>query len=171
MVSYESEKPIPPWQIRLVRQIATSVYHPDWLKSFQPNEVIRPAWRTLQEIINEHLLDQVSLRVYWQLQKESSGNPLELSFSPNNLIGALWLQFAQTVTGGREYRQCQYCGKPFVLAPETARTNRRNCSNSCKALAWRKRTKEKPTKATKSPVVKIRGPLTGKEEKRGETER
>ena len=63
----------------------------------------------------------------------------ELRFVPRCLIDAIWLQFAEAVCGNKNYRQCLVCGKPFELSPDTARTSRLFCSDSCKMHSYRQR--------------------------------
>ena len=63
-----------------------------------------------------------------------------LGYTPENLVAAIWLQFAIAVDGSKEYRSCQTCGRWFEISPDIARTNRIYCNNkSCKVIAYRKR--------------------------------
>ena len=64
-----------------------------------------------------------------------------LQITPKNLLAAMWLQFAQAVTGDKEYRQCKQCGKPFEisLAPEGMRKSREYCTDPCRFKAYRER--------------------------------
>jgi hypothetical protein len=124
--------------------IATPENSPAGFSGFQVGKVTLPAWYRLQQVINRNLSGRVSPRLLWEESgEEEPPRALGLYFVPHTLIGALWLQFSLAVAQSREYRQCQYCGKPFILAPHLARTNRRNCSDSCKAMASRKRTEGK----------------------------
>ena len=63
----------------------------------------------------------------------------QLSFRPQSLLGAMWLQFAQAVARNYQIRICRGCGKPFQVG---AGTNRRadatTCRDSCRQKAYRK---------------------------------
>jgi hypothetical protein len=58
---------------------------------------------------------------------------------PNDLLGAVWLQFAQTVGGDKGFRRCSQCGLWFELAPEGGRKTKQFCSGTCRARAHRTR--------------------------------
>src|SRR5262249_37405818 len=45
--------------------------------------------------------------------KASLGPDDSIVYSPTTLLGALWLQFAQTLSEGAEMRVCRHCRKPF----------------------------------------------------------
>ena len=59
-----------------------------------------------------------------------------------DLLTAIWAQFAAAVADNKEYRQCETCGKPFELSPDVARTNRQYCSTPCRLKAYRKRMRQ-----------------------------
>jgi hypothetical protein len=55
---------------------------------------------------------------------------LRLRFRPACLLDALWLQFAQRITGDATVRQCQHCGQWFEVGPGTGRRlDARFCSD------------------------------------------
>lgn len=58
----------------------------------------------------------------------------ELSFTPRNLIGALWLQFASAIDDNREQRQC-ICGEWF----EMERKSKKYCNTKCRVNNHRAR--------------------------------
>jgi hypothetical protein len=62
-----------------------------------------------------------------------------LAIVPRSLQDAMWLQFALAVLDQKRFRECEVCGRPFEVSPDTARTNRTLCSAACKAKAHRKR--------------------------------
>lgn len=94
-----------------------------------------PAYRHIQDRINESLENNASPRMLWD-----ESNELKLYHVPNNLLGAMWLQFADAVSYNLEYRECGWCGKPFEVTRST-RSDRQYCSNSCRVSASRKRTR------------------------------
>jgi hypothetical protein len=59
------------------------------------------------------------------------GVGLRLSFSIQNLAGAIWLQFALAVDGERTYRTCPVCGKWWDATD--ARAHKMVCSDKCRA--------------------------------------
>jgi hypothetical protein len=134
---------------QLTKTIASIHDNQELFQHFTPGEVILPAWYYVQQVINEHLATRLSPRLQREGYDATKTHPLwDLYFFPHNLIGALWLWFAQAVAGGREDKQCVNCGKPFIVSPDTARTNKRSCSNSCRTQVWRKRRKTKESSAT-----------------------
>jgi predicted RNA-binding Zn ribbon-like protein len=62
-------------------------------------------------------------------------NTFQLEIRYRFLLGAIALQFANALTGDRQYRQCHYdgCRRWFVISPETGkRSQSRFCSQSCR---------------------------------------
>jgi hypothetical protein len=101
---------------------------------FTPGDVLKPAHYYLMRTINKQLYDEVmvSMRV-----------DLQLCMLPKNLLGTLWLQFAQAVSGKKmDYQQCIYCGEYFEKAPGVGRKDKKYCSNACRVAAARKRREE-----------------------------
>lgn len=130
--SYVGEKP-PRGQSYQVARIASEEVYPHIFERFERGNVILPAWYHLQREMNKNLQEQVSPRLLWHEED------LRLFFWPKDLLGAIWLQFAQAVSGNRKYRSCAECGTVFELSPQSARRNRIYCSDSCKMTAYRKR--------------------------------
>lgn len=58
---------------------------------------------------------------------------------PRNLLGAMWLQLAETVSSGKLHRQCEACGRWFEVSAGNYRTDRKYCSDACKVRAYRAR--------------------------------
>jgi hypothetical protein len=91
----------------------------------------------VQKKINDGLTGRVSPRVMWDLRNVDTAH-LDLMMVPHDLIGALWLQFAQAVTRETEFRQCVMCGDWFSLDGRNSQS-REYCSNACKQRAYRER--------------------------------
>jgi hypothetical protein len=115
--------------------IAAREYNPEVLKRFQPGDVIQPAWHYVQHVVNTQLADRVAPRLLWGNDRERLG----LYLVPHNLIGALWLQFAQALDGNKDYRQCDDCHIWFELSPQVARNDKRFCNDGCRSKAYRHR--------------------------------
>lgn len=116
--------------------------HDPWafgeVPEIKPGDVIGPAWMYLQSVFQKYF-SVVSARLLWERVDENKpGMRLGVYFTPDNLLGALWLQFAQNVAGNREFQRCQYCTRPFI-----ARPNKINCSDSCKSMMSRQHNKKK----------------------------
>lgn len=58
---------------------------------------------------------------------------------PLDLLGAMWLQFADAVAGGKQVRQCPACSGWFVVAPGGARVDKQHCSVNCRQKAYQGR--------------------------------
>jgi hypothetical protein len=64
----------------------------------------------------------------------------QLAFEPADLLGAMWLQFAQVVSGNYQIRVCRGCGRPFqVGAGANRRADAITCKDSCRQKAHRQR--------------------------------
>jgi len=100
----------------------------------RPGDLIVPALYAMQLEMNAHLVNS-SARLLWNRTHARQ----ELCFLPFHLLGALWLQFAQSVDGNTGYKQCPECGQWFAVAPGTARADKLYCSNTCRARGHRTR--------------------------------
>jgi predicted nucleic acid-binding Zn ribbon protein len=61
---------------------------------------------------------------------------------PHNLLGALWFQFAASISGKKSYRACEVCGRAMEMSPDVNRADRRYCSDACRSRALRRRQKQ-----------------------------
>jgi hypothetical protein len=100
---------------------------------------------TLQDMIRERLPSNVSANFLYITYFESKSDdgpvrlPLGLRIVPDNLLGALWLQFAREVDVATEYRRCAVCAKRFDISLEGFRINRMTCSSACRQKQFRER--------------------------------
>jgi hypothetical protein len=67
------------------------------------------------------------------------GHELLWRHLPSSLLGVLWLQFAEAIAANRTFRQCHACNKWFEVAPQSARSDKLYCSNTCRIRAYRTR--------------------------------
>ena len=95
---------------------------------------IRAARAQVKDTINQHQEGLVSPALLWR-----DYTTLDLYFVPSNLLGALWLQFAEAIAGHKKYRKCQECETWFAFDPDKARRDKVFCSNACRNRAWRRR--------------------------------
>jgi hypothetical protein len=75
-------------------------------------------------------------RVTPRFVQDPRNGKLELQTVPENLLGALWLQLAEAIGGGKQFRQCITCGGWFEVS---GRSDRRVCSDACRSRAYRGR--------------------------------
>jgi hypothetical protein len=77
-----------------------------------------------------------------RLLKDRRRGGLTIQIMPENLLGAIWLQFAEAVSGNKKYRACATCGRWYELSPDKARADSVYCREACRSRAYRAR-KEK----------------------------
>lgn len=110
--------------------------HPEVIEWYGVGDMSVPALMWVQAITNQHLEKRISPRILWEDRRRRRWS---LYFTPISLIGAIWLQFAQSVTQEKDYRRCRQCESWFEIDHYTARTNRYFCSNACRSKAYRMR--------------------------------
>jgi hypothetical protein len=107
---------------------------------------------TLLQVAREFVIAAVNVRLrelegYFELrtkQLKTKHNPTAgpvLGWQPNNLLGAMWLQFAESISGLKRYHQCEACQRYIELSPDVNRADRRYCSDACRNRALRRRQK------------------------------
>ncbi len=106
----------------------------------------------IQDLVRKRLLEHVAASVLYVPERDGFAGgsrpvgparekrlPLGLRMVPQNLLGALWLQLAQEIERGTEYRRCAMCSKRMEISLEGHRRNRRTCSDKCRRALQRKR--------------------------------
>jgi hypothetical protein len=102
----------------------------------RPGHVIHLAHIVVQTLVNQ----QIRVHTGPALLAEPRKDHLHLSIVPKNLLGGMWLQFARSIDGEKNYRQCRQCGKWFEISLETNRSTRFYCNDGpCRAKAYRGR--------------------------------
>lgn len=152
---------------REIAVIASQLISPEWLKFFRSGDRILPARYYLQKTVNEALLNRVSPRLLWNVKR---GHPtsLGLYFVPTNLLGLIWLQFAEAIVGTRSFRQCSACKTWIVIsrAKEGSRSSRFTCSTACRMrLYYRRQTEARRLRGKGISVTEIARRLSAKPEK------
>lgn len=61
------------------------------------------------------------------------------TYTPVDLLGAMWLQFADAASGNKRTRRCSVCDRWFLVAAGAGRTDKEHCSLACRQKAYRKR--------------------------------
>jgi hypothetical protein len=93
----------------------------------------------LHQFVNFKLWSKVSPRILFDARSMET----VLRFKPTNLLSCLWLQFAETMAGGKRQEQCPVCKRYFEVAgSKWKRRDRRYCSAACRNRAYRERLAE-----------------------------
>ena len=106
-----------------------------WCRFLCKKNIIEAARRLLENFLTL----QLSSRVTPEIKIDSKTGVYRLSFVPDSLADAVRLQFADSVCQNRQFKDCEVCGRPFEISPDTARVNRTLCSNACKTKSYRRR--------------------------------
>jgi hypothetical protein len=98
-------------------------------------KILRAALFFVQTLVNGPLGEWDNPQVLYSPAEDR----LVQQIVPANLVGALWLQYAQSLTSHTSYRRCQECGTWFAVSPDKNRTDRLFCDNPCRSRAYRGR--------------------------------
>jgi hypothetical protein len=125
--------------------------------ALERDRVIGPAFLHLRELINRHGKVSASLNYVIapdhslpksqrpEVHSEFTLNPdvQGIFFYPENLIAGLWIQLAEAVTAGRQYRRCDICQRIMMISAsgDGFRAERRTCSSKCRTQLSLKRKK------------------------------
>jgi hypothetical protein len=130
-----------PWATKMETIAGAEIGDPRMWSKLKHGDLLDPTMLYLQRNINKQVTEFPSQsRLLWD-----NGRPF-LFIEPTNLIGALWLQFAQAVDGDREYRVCEECREWFEIGgskkkdghgADHHRTDARFCKAACKQKAYR----------------------------------
>jgi hypothetical protein len=148
-VSYHSPRaadlgksPSPPGQVRAL--IASKIESPEIYERFRRGYVIEPAWLYLGRAIDAHLREHTETHFRRNSTQE---HPVIYPY-PRNLLGAIWLQFGEAVSGNKKYRTCKECQRWFEVSFPTekskdpvrrSRADQLYCSTACRSKAYRGR--------------------------------
>ena len=121
---------------------------------FTPGDVLGPARYAFQAELNRRISSPDNLtppRLVWTRKSLGPGVPeragsLVLVFRPPNLLAAMWLQFAQAVSGRYDIRQCQGCGSYFMAGPGARRPGAKTCNDTCRQRRHRRLKQERASR-------------------------
>lgn len=132
---------------------------------FKVGDVSLPAIFLVQAIISERLNGEKGhARVFPQVVFDLDLRRTVFVVKPNSLCAALWLQFADVVSGKRQHRKCVHCGGFFEIhgTGEDRRTARSMfCSKKCKMADHRRRKDEVVRLAKEGKTAPEISELTG----------
>jgi hypothetical protein len=117
--------------------IATRTREPEVFAAFKYGDLLGPARYWLDAKVNACLRGHVVLKLL--RLGAAHKDQIVLDLLPDSLLAALWLQLALAIAGGKQYRRCRLCGKPFELSPRVNRVSRLTCSAACRNLDYRNR--------------------------------
>jgi hypothetical protein len=110
---------------------------------FKDGDLVGPARIFLQSALDRaftgkgqpHHQAAVSPRMLWLVREARP----ELTYMPQSLLGAMYLQLARAVDGKWNYQRCPVCGRFFQLMPKVNRANRVTCSSTCRTYQYHHR--------------------------------
>ena len=111
--------------------IASPDHHPETLALFEPGDLVMPARIAVARVVNKQLEELTSPQLLWSEQARRFG----IYLRPKNLLGAIWIQFAQIIDERKDIARCEVCGTWF----ERTRKDKRHCSDRCRVRAMRMR--------------------------------
>jgi hypothetical protein len=118
---------------------------------FHQDPIIAPATYRLRDLVGRH--GGISAMIDWDLStvkpsKKGTSAPhldpdsLGIVFYPENLIAALWLQFAEAIAARRRIRRCLACRRWMSISAsgDGLRAERRSCEAKCRTrlYLWRR---------------------------------
>lgn len=108
--------------------------HPSRFDDIASGDIVRAATEFLIRIANSRLEGRVSSRLIWDGRQGKTA----LAHRPASLLGAMWLQFAEELTGESKCRPCIECGTVF----EMVRSDKMFCSEACQKRYGRRKAKQ-----------------------------
>jgi len=133
-----------------------------WDKA-QSGKADAKAMQRLQVTVSNNLRGRVRVVFGRDLEQRLGGFLLQIM--PNTLLGALWLQLAEAISGSKKHRACTACGNWFEVSPEKFRTSRHYCSEPCRSRAYRSRKEKAHLLAAEGKSIKEIAALLGSDAK------
>ncbi len=123
--------------------LARRLYRNRSLDGFSAGDSLTAAKHYLRELVSGRMRGRVSPELRWDY-KANRPHSLVLQFVPTDLLGAMWLQLAEALNGGKGYRQCRGCKNWILISREDAgnRSSRQTCSNACRMKVYGERKDE-----------------------------
>ena len=96
--------------------------------------------RFVSSKIEKALALTMAPRLVWSPDRED----FRLRIAPRSLLGALWMQFAESLSSSVSLRRCKVCSRLIQISKVSpgAREDARLCSDKCRAKAYRERKKK-----------------------------
>jgi hypothetical protein len=135
--SHPRERPEYPGETRTEVLAAEDRLVGSW-RSMRGKEAFLAAPIYLSRLLTDRMRKSVTTRYDWD---PNEGRLLRRDI-PVSLLGAIWLQFQQSIAGDKDYRACPRCGAWFEVSRLAARSDKEYCSTACRSKAYRERKKE-----------------------------
>jgi|GEM_PF-4701174 len=120
-----------------------------------PNSPVGLALAYLMMNVNFRTQQHVGISLE-SLVDHSRSVPLDLHVVPKNLLGAMWMQFAQAIQGDVRYQRCPQCKTWFKVPNKANRPSTTFCSPRCRVQAFRGRQAQaRDMSAKRVPLAKI----------------
>lgn len=129
------------WGVRM-KPICTSDYEPQRRLHVEKEGAEAGARFVIRDIISAGLSNRFNQSFEW----DSEGRAMSLKVRPTSLIGALWLQCAESISVETDYARCDSCSKWFLVTPGAGRPDKKFCSDACRMRAYRERKKAREGK-------------------------
>ena len=111
----------------------------------KPRNVIHLALVVVQMLANEQLWTHTGPPYFTapepplDLRSKNCRKQITPQNCPEEPHGAMWLQYARSIDGNKNYRQCRQCGKWFEISLEANRPTRLFCKDACRYKFYRER--------------------------------
>ena len=115
--------------------IASSTSFQEWMTKFIPSDPFLPATAYLLRLINAQIEGEVLVRLRYDLDQGEA----VLRMVPQTLLGCLWLELANAISGDKSQRQCPGCGRWFEIQAHGSRSDKQFCSQACRNRIYRQR--------------------------------
>jgi hypothetical protein len=131
----DGDESLHPEHFEITDEIASAGSGAEWLDRFKPGDVFLPALAYVQRQVNAHLKAFGPPALRYDLEQDR----LVLRHMPQDLLQAMWQQFAEAISGDKKHHQCRGCRKWFEVTARGMRSTRFHCSNACRIRAHRER--------------------------------
>lgn len=152
----------------LLRQAVEKSSYTDGKPPADPAALAAAGSDALRNAINDRLKEYTSAAM---VQRDGR---LTLQVEPKNLLGAIWVQFAQAIDGRKTFARCKGCKEWFEIGPQGLRRKQGEfCRNACKSRHYRERQGEarklhakglpldEIARRVESDLLTVRGWITG----------
>lgn len=106
-------------------------------ESLEAGDLVPAATEYIRVTANRKLAGRIEAVLAWDDDRTKTS----LVYMPTSLLGAMWMQFAATLTRTNNSRGCVECGKLF----DFVRRNRMFCSEACQKRYGRRKAKQADT--------------------------
>lgn len=95
----------------------------------------------IQLLANKRLRKHASAELIDRSDTSAGSLPrgLYLHLAPKDLLGAIWIQFAEALDGESEFRRCAHCKRWFAISPTARQRDSVYCGSPCRMRSYRGR--------------------------------